>query len=815
VQYLVMELVEGETLEEKLKNGALPVEDALPLALQIAEALEAAHEKGVVHRDLKPANVMVTNDGQVKVLDFGLAKAFSGDPNQAVAAHSPALSAAMTQQGLILGTAGYMSPEQASGQATDQRADIWAFGVLLYEMLTGMPVFRGESVPHILADVLRTEPDWSRLPKNLHTRLKLLLERCLKKRVRDRYHSIADVRVEIEDLLRDPHGGAVVTSTGGPLWRRAWPVAAALVLGMLLASAYFVTRKPPATAADVPRSLPESRFMITPPASAPLADLSGLDLTISPDGQRLAYFARTPETGNVELYVRELDALDARPIPGTEVSAANGTMNPFFSADGRSVGFWAPGRGIVRVSVDGSPAIKVLDSPSPAFVGATWLADDTMIYSNGLRLQRVSMSGGGMPEPLTPERTDNGVAAAPVLLPGGHALLFHEFNGSSERVAALDLKTGETKTVVEGGANPTYVDTGHVVFVRGTTLMAVPFDAAELAVTGRPVALVQGIRHPGPRAAADYALSANGTLAYVPTSADTVPSGSAIVWVDRTGKVVGRAVSGLVENPHDPVLSPEGTRLLLVTGGGDLWSYDLGGRPPLPLALGDNAVSSVWSPDGKRVAFASVRGQTADVFTLPADGSVLMPQPLRAGIGWPKVWSAAGELILTTTLLDADIAAVPVAAAGEPRKVVASEYAEYDPALSPDGRWLAYVSTRTGQSEIWVQGYPAGVPLRVSTHGGFEPQWSADGHELFYLQDNAMWAVAVETEHDFSFAAPTRLFSGPYAFLQEPWASSYAVARDGRFLMIEPAPTESGAPPANIVVVQNWTEELKKRVPHK
>ena len=384
-------------------------------------------------------------------------------------------------------------------------------------------------------------------------------------------------------------------------------------------------------------------------------------------------------------------------------------------------------------------------------------------------------------------------------------------DAAGDRVAVLDLDTGEEKTVVEGGSNPSYVDTGHLVFARGDTLMAVPFKASELAVTGEPVALVQGIR----RSRAARRTTRSRPTARSPTyrGAPRRHPSSAVVWVDRTGKVTGRAVPDLVANPRDPRLSPDGKRLLLVTGqenDGDLWSYDLSGRPPIPLALPNDNRFPVWSPDGKQVAFL-VREMSA-VMVVAADGSERTPRPLRAQLAEPQVWSAAGELILTTLPPPPDIVATPAAPTGEVRNVVASDSSEFDPALSPNGRWLAYVSDRSGQAEIWVQGYPEGAPVRVSSNGGYEPLWSADGRELFYRQGDAVMAVAVETGNEFSFAAPKPLFSGPYVQRPDPVARGYDVARDGRFLMILPGDENRAAAPASIVVVQNFGEELKQRV---
>jgi serine/threonine-protein kinase len=812
---LAMELIEGPTLEDRISQGRIAVEEALHIATQIADALEAAHERGIVHRDLKPANIKIKPDGTVKVLDFGIAKAL--DPRFLAGPGPAALTTpAMTEAGFILGTAAYMSPEQARGKPVDRRTDIWAFGCVLYEMLTGKPAFLGEDVTSTLARVLQASADLSALPSDTSTSVRRTLELCLEK---DAHKRIADMRDAKLGLAGAFGPTAPTPPPAQPLWRRALPSAATLVVGLLLASIYFLSFRPSATPANVAESAPVLRFVITPPATAPLAS-QGLNLAISPDGKRIAYLAVHSVSGDLEVYVRDLDALEARPIPGTEAPAV-GPWNPFFSPDGKSVGYLAPDRGIVSVGIDGRPPIKIVDRPHiGGYLGAWWAGDNTVIYSSVTGLQRVSASGGGTPQSLMPERANGGVVAGPVLLPGGRAVLLHASgDAAGDRVSVLDLDTRQEKTVVEGGSNAAYLDTGHLVFVRGDTLMAVSFNASELAVTGEPVALVQGIRRiaGGP---ADYALSSNGTLAYVP-AASAPTSEQAVVWVDRTGKVTGRAVPDLITNPRDPRLSPDGKRLLLVTGpenDGDLWNYDLSGRPPIPLALPNDNFSPVWSPDGKQVAFFSL--PTNDVLTLPADGSERTPRPLHTQVYLtPQVWSAAGELIFTRYGGSGNIFKSTLAAAGEVRDIVGSDSSEYDPALSPNGHWLTYVSDRTGQAEIWVQGYPEGAPVRVSSNGGYEPLWSADGRELFYRQGDAMMSVAVETGAEFSFAAPELLFSGPY--VQPPHSGTrshdlsirtYDVARDGRFLMTLQGDGNRAAAPQNIVVVQNFGAELKQRV---
>jgi serine/threonine-protein kinase len=805
---LVMELVDGQTLAERIALGKLAVREALDIAGQIASALEAAHERGIVHRDLKPANVKIKPDGTVKVLDFGIAKALDA---RAISGPHPALTTpTMTEAGVVLGTAAYMSPEQARGQAVDKRADVWAFGCVLYEMLSGRAAFLGEDTTTTLARVLEREPDFGQVPADVPAAVRGTIELCLQKDPRKRLHDMGDVRLALAGGL-----GALSPrpAEGRPPWRLALPLVAGIAAGALVAGGYFATRRVEAPAAPLPART--TRFLITPPASAPLSNVGGYDMTISPGGERIAYFAETREPGQFTLHVRELDALEAREIPGTEVSG--GTMNLFFSPDGKNVGFFVPERGLIRVGLDGAPPLKIMDPPEPVFLGAAWAEDDTIIVSTGQTLQRVP-AGGGVPEALTqPDETR--LLASPALLPGGRALLFGEIEGGAERIAVLDLSTRERKVLIEGAQVPYYAATGHLVFARGTTLMAAPFDLAELAVTGEAVALVQNVRHPSTQTAADFALSASGTLAYVRSGDETSEVGE-VGWVNRAGNTTALAVSTVVNNPRDPSLSPDGTRLALTTGpdnNGNVWIYDLRGRPPIPLATGNGGRTPVWSPDSRQVAFGVPNGAfVADIYTLPADGSALSPVPISAGRnrGYPRVWSAAGEILSVGPPFDSTkLRALPAAGDAEVREITRAQYREMDPALSPDGRWLAYASNRSGRDEVWIQAYPSGVPVRISTNGGFEPRWSADGRELFYIQGNSLMDVAVEAGAELSFEPPVQLFGGFFFTSADPFVSSYDVARDGRFVMIGLRDSGEAGASSSIVVVENWTRELARLVP--
>jgi len=809
-QYLAMEFVEGETLEEKLKSGSLPVEDALRLSLQIAEGLEAAHEKGVVHRDLKPANVMVTPDGVVKVLDFGLAKAFSGDPNQASPAHSPALSQAMTQQGLVLGTAGYMSPEQASGQATDQRADIWAFGVVLYEMLTGLPLFTGESIPHILADILRSEPDWNRLPKNIHPRLRLLLERCLKKRVRDRYHSISDARIDIEDVLNDPQGVTPRSGTDASRPDRSVAISAAAVATVAvvgLLAVFVVPLLAPRTAENVSNMRLD---VVTPPTTSPAS------FALSPDGRQLAFVA-DGESG-AQLWVRPLDRVEARPLDSTL-----GAAFPFWAPDSSAIAFFADGQ-LKRVSATGGQPAVVASAPSAR--GGAWAADGVIVFApdtNGV-LVRADAGGGGTPVPLTTLTSEHISHRWPMFLPDGRRFLFSALgtDGNPTGVYLGSTDSSESVRVADGNTHAAFVQPGYLLVISRGALLAYPFDVERAAVTGEPVTVAAPVGFQI-NALGAFSVSRTGLLAYRALG----ESLRELVWIDRTGARVGSAGSVDASVPTDATLAPDGGRVAVARwaqGNEDIWLYDA--ARGLSRATDNPAFDSgpLWSPDGERIVFSSNRNGSFGLFmksaTVSGDERPLLVVEQNL---FPLDWSPDGRYLLYTEETEnkaADLWALSLDAE-EAQSVPVAAQAEFDEVqgkFSPDGRWIAYASNRTGIYEIFVEPFPnpSGVGReQISIGGGTFPIWALDGTELYFLSpDNTLMAVSRpdgRTTPPFDYLAPVPLFStrlvlsGTNIFPTGPFSrAQYAVAADGGFLMNLYA--SDAVPPINIVL--GWRGEL-------
>jgi serine/threonine-protein kinase len=825
---LVLELVDGPTLGDLIAacNGSgLPLEDTLTIARQIADALEAAHEHGIIHRDLKPANIKVRPDGTVKVLDFGLAKALAGEgsPNQSL---SPTITAA-TRAGLILGTAAYMAPEQARGKAVDKRADIWAFGCVLYEMLTGSKAFGGEDVSDTLAFVITKEPDWSGLPAGTPEPVRKLLRRSLEKDRRKRLADIADARLEIDE-------GQTARSTAVPVLGQQpaplpasrksavpWTVAAVLALGLATALPLWAPWR------VVPAPAPV-RVSAELGVDASLATDLGTAAVLSRDGLMLAFVAQPAPNAPSLLYVRRLDQLQARALSGTEDA-----RSPFFSPDGQSIAFFAGGK-LKRVSLSGGAPTELASAENSR--GGAWADDGTIVFlpvaGGGATFVRVS-DRGGKPESLqhAPDApVISGSQRWPQFLPEGRAILYTRYSPvAGVSIFAHVLATGEEKSIQADAGYGRYLESGHLVFVRQNRLFAARFDPARLEWLSEPVPVVDGVAVNSGGNGAQFAVSDTGTLVFLP-GAENYSGAAPIVWLEASGQATPLGFS--IGAGSSLAFSPEGDQLALDVMNGtnqDIAVYDWTRGVLRPLTVDPSVdLRPVWTPDGHRIVFRSSRGQTdfPGLFWQRADGTGDVQQLTASKASLtPFSWHPNGKLLAfvqTNSLSGTDIMILPIEGdeasgwkPGTPTPFANSRFAEQEPMFSPDGKWLAFVSGESGRPRIWVRPFPGpGRGWIVSDTAGSAPKWSRTRQELFYTADERIMVVPYAIVGDAFRAGKPRRWADVRLRAGSAGIRAFDLHPDGKrvaAVLAEELPPE--VKKDKVVFIFNFFEELRRQLP--
>jgi Tol biopolymer transport system component/predicted Ser/Thr protein kinase len=815
IDFLVMEYLEGETLAQRLLKGSLPLEQVLRYAIEIADALDKAHRKGITHRDLKPANIMLTKSG-TKLLDFGLAKltqeAALGTPESRL----PTLKSAVTAEGTILGTLQYMAPEQLEGNEVDARTDIFSFGAVVYEMATGKRAFEGKTQASVIGAIMSIDPPLiSSLQPMTPPALDRVVKKCLAKEPDNRWHAIKDLCDEVKWIAESGSQAGAATAPAGPASKNrrktlVWGAVSLLACAIIGMTVWILKPAPPR---------PVTRFTLSLPPDQRLAGLDAPAIALSPDGTRLAYVAT--QSGVQEIYLRAMDSSEVRMIPGTE-----GARAPFFSPDGQWVGFFAENK-LEKISLSGGAPVTICDAPGNSLtVSASWGADDNIVFQSGTAagLRQVS-AAGGTPKLLSTPDSKKGETTHrfPELLPGGKAVLFAAgqsatVNLNNARIVVRSLQTGETRDLI-GGTYPSYAPTGHLVYAQAGTLMAVSFDPRRLAVTGASVPMLESVLQSPTSGVVQYSFSNTGSVAYVPGGLQAVQR--KLVWVDRKGTEQPLPTPS---HPYrTPRLSPDGRRVVVAISdqlGDHIWLYDLT-RDTLTRLTFEGTTNStpIWTPDGKRITFGSTRGgsSASDAFWQPADGSgsaeaLTMFRENRHNMG---SWSPDGQVLSFEEINPVTRRDVWVYTLSD-RKAhpfLNTQFNETAPEFSPDGHWLAYASDESGRYEIYVQPYPGpGGKWQISTEGGTEPRWTRDG-EIFYRSGTKMMAVDTKLKPTFSADKPKMLFEGQYV-PSLATMHNYDVSQDGqRFLMVKDSDQATLSTQINVVL--NWFEELKRRVPAK